>query len=163
MGMLTSIGLVLDIFGAIILLGPEYGPIERTIKRVDPLYQAVQYGMNALYREGTEIEDGTKKTGGEMEAGRWEFTVARWFLNRRIEGRIRRDDLINLAGVGIRKDEEEITLPEEHEGQVRTQILSTTVVRDWMEDTQERRMYRVGGLLLVFGFFLQLIAQYVTL
>jgi hypothetical protein len=102
-------------------------------------------------------------TEGEMSAGRLEFTVARRFLNQRIEGRISKDDSLNLAGVGIRKNGEEITLPEEHEGTVRTQVLSTSVVDDWVEGTQERRMYRVGGLLLVFGFTLQLIAQYITL
>lgn len=107
------------------------------------------------------MSDGTVSTEGEMNAGRWEFTAARWFLNRRIEQQIEPNDTLTLAGVGIRKNGEEIHLPEEHQGTVLTQVLSTTVVDDWREDTQERRMYRFGGSLLVLGFTLQLIDQYV--
>jgi hypothetical protein len=67
------------------------------------------------------------------------------------------------AGVGIRKNGEEITLPEEHHGTVITHILSTSVIDDWIENSQEKRMYRAGGILLVTGFSLQLLAQHITL
>lgn len=163
MSSLVSIGLLFDIIGAVILLGPEYRPIEKAVKRVDPLYQSVKYGMNTFYRETTEIEDGTMTSGGEMDADRWEFFVARRFLNKRIEGRISETDTVAKAGVGIRKNGEEITLPEEHHGTVITHRLSTSVVDDWIENSQERRMYRVGGVLLVAGFSLQLLAQYIKL
>ena len=98
-----------------------------------------------------------------MDAGRWEFFVARLFLNKRIEGRISKTDTLAKAGVGIRKNGEEITLPDEHHGTARTHVLETRVVSDWIEAAQERRMYRVGGILLVTGFSLQLLAQYITL
>lgn len=163
MSSLVSIGLFFDIIGAIVLLGPEYRPIEKAVKRVDPLYRSIKYGIHTLYRETTEIEDGTMTSGGEMDAGRWEFIVARLFLNRRIEGRISKTDTLVKAGVGIRRNGEEIALPDEHHGTVRTHVLETSVVSDWIETAQERRMYRFGGVLLVTGFSLQFLAQYIAL
>jgi len=158
---LTAIGLAFDLVGAIILLGPEYRPVEQSVKRLDPIYRSVNYGMQTLYREGTVVDDGTKKTEGSMSAGHWKFLAARRFLNKRIKREIDSEDEMSLGGVGIRRNGEEIKLPEMHQGTVYTDVLSTTVVRDWLEELQERRMYRIGGTLLVGGFAIQLIAQFV--
>jgi hypothetical protein len=156
--MLASIGLALDILGAIVLLGPSYGFIERQFKRIDPIYRLVTHGIETLYREGTKVEDGDKKFEGQMSAGRLGFTITRWFLNRRIDGHIDRDDSLSLAGVAIIKNDEKIRLAEKHDGSIRAGTLETRVVGDWIEETEERRMYRTGGALLLFGFSLQLIS-----
>jgi hypothetical protein len=71
MGTLTSLGLAFDLVGVVILLGPEYGPVEQLLKKIDPLYRSITYGMNTLYAETVEEqEDGNLATTGKMKAKR---------------------------------------------------------------------------------------------
>jgi hypothetical protein len=160
MGTLTSIGLAFDLVGAVILLGPEYGPVEKLLKKIDPLYRSIIYGINTLYAEAVEEnEDGNRATTGKMAARRWEFTIARWFLNRRIEERIRKDDMMNLSGVAVEKNGERLHHTDVDHPDKKRDILGTRDISQWIEESQERRMYRLGGSLLVLGFGLQLLAQ----
>lgn len=160
MGNLTAVGLALDLVGAIILLGPEYSPIERVLKRIDPLYRSVSFGMRTFYDEAWEVQDdGSLRTTGKMSASRWEFIVSRWFLNRRIKEEIDRKDTMNLSGVAIERNGQPL-YHTDVENYIGEEILGTRDVERWLEESQQRRMYRLGGGMLVLGFGMQLLAQF---
>lgn len=165
-GTLTVFGLLLDLAGAVILLGPEFKPVGKYVRKLDPVYRAENYAFQYLIDQASNPEEG--EFAYDVDASQWQLQPLRWFLNRRMEGRISRSDSISLDGGWFKLNGKRTKLPKER--RVRTpdisidvETLSASNVSYLMEEARERRIYLYGVGLLAIGFGLQLVDQAISL
>jgi hypothetical protein len=66
---------------------------------------------------------------------------------------------MNLSGVAVEKNGKRLHHTDVDHPDEERDVLSTRDISQWIEESQEGRMYRLCGSLLVLGFCLQLLAQ----
>ncbi|KOX94572.1 hypothetical protein AMS69_01550 [Haloarcula rubripromontorii] len=167
MGLLTILGLLLDIFGAILILGPEYRPLEKLIRSLDPMYTGVNYGLKKI----------ESREGGETQVKGWKFYPMRWFINNFYDEKITSNDTVVFASDRIYWDAEQMEywITEQPNGSANmttpspserdddddydSQSLKIRHVRNRYKKVERKWMYKLGLMLLISGFLLQLIDQ----
>jgi hypothetical protein len=167
--MLTPIGLLLNFFGSVLLLGSDVKLVERAVKRVDPVHLIYMKEINRIVEESTSkelVKNGRAHPYDQSVKGHGlTWWPVRWFLNRHVEQDIPRNAEIDIQGGWFKINNEQLTLSEaqriplESGGELSpTATVSLTAVFGLFYNSFLKRIYIYGVSSLAIGFLFQLIS-----
>lgn len=166
--MLTSIGLILNFVGSIVLLGSDVKIIERMVERIDLIHYAYMNGFHRLMSESMveerENDNRVYPFDKTVSADQWSLWPIRHFLQRHSEQEIPSEAEIDIRGGWFKVNGEQLTLPEERTVQLNekerlrtNRTLSLGAVPGLIYEARMRRVYIYGVCLIALGFLCQLI------